>query len=64
VVQRGAAGHQPVVASLTTHDGLRMGSPVRRRGDVEAHAITEVVSLAALDIEVGMEALWGEDARA
>ncbi|HEV2622686.1 MAG TPA: HD domain-containing phosphohydrolase [Frateuria sp.] len=63
VVQRGPAGHQPVVASLTTHDGLRMGRPIRRRGDVEAHAIAEVVNLAALDIEVGMEALWGEEAR-
>jgi HD-GYP domain-containing protein (c-di-GMP phosphodiesterase class II) len=63
VVQRGPTGHQPVVASLTTHDGLRMGSPIRRRGDVEAHAIAEVVNLAALDIEVGMEALWGEEAR-
>jgi hypothetical protein len=64
VVQRGAAGHQPVVASLTTHDGLRVGSPIRRRGDVEAHHVSEVVDLAALGIEAGMEALWGADARA
>lgn len=64
VIQRGAASHQPVVASLTTHDGLRVGSPIRRRGDVEAHHVSEVVDLAALDIEVDMEALWGADARA
>ncbi|MGN2245830.1 HD-GYP domain-containing protein [Frateuria sp. GZRR35] len=62
VIQRGAAGHQPVVASLTTHDGLRVGSPIRRRGDVEAHHVSEVVDLAALDIEVDMQALWGTDA--
>jgi hypothetical protein len=62
VIQRGPAGHQPVVASLTTHDGLRTASPIRRRGDVEAHAVSEVVDLLALDIEVSMEALWGSDA--
>ncbi|MCX7513626.1 HD-GYP domain-containing protein [Frateuria hangzhouensis] len=62
VTQRGPASHQPVVASLTTHDGLRVGAPIRRRGDVEAHAVSEVVNLAALDIEVDMEALWGDDA--
>lgn len=64
VVQRGPAGHQPVVASLTTHDGLRVGAPIRRRGDVEAHAISEVIDLAALGLEVSMEALWGADAAA
>lgn len=62
VLQRRTAGHQPVVAALTTHDGLRLRSPVRRRGDVEAHAIIEVVDLSTLDIGVGMEALWGADA--
>ncbi|MEW9624212.1 HD-GYP domain-containing protein [Rhodanobacter geophilus] len=62
VVQRRPAGHQPIVASLTTHDGLRLRSPIRRRGDVEAHAIAEVVDLPALGIEVGMETLWGSDA--
>jgi hypothetical protein len=62
VTRRGAAVHQPVVASLTTHDGLRMSSPIRRRGDVEAHAISEVVDLDMLEIEVSMEALWGTDA--
>lgn len=62
VTQRGPVGHHPVVASLTTFDGLRMGSPIRRRGDVEAHAVSEVVDLAALEIEVSMEALWGADA--
>ncbi|MEI7036368.1 HD-GYP domain-containing protein [Fulvimonas yonginensis] len=64
VIQRGPAGHQPVVASLTTQDGLRVGSPIRRRGDVEAHTVSEVADLAALGIEVSMEALWGADARA
>jgi HD-GYP domain-containing protein (c-di-GMP phosphodiesterase class II) len=64
VTQRGPAGHQPVVASLTTHDGLRVGAPIRRRGDVEAHAVSEVVDLAALAIEVDMQALWGTDAAA
>ena len=62
VTQRGPASHQPVVASLTTHDGIRVGAPIRRRGDVEAHAVSEVVDLAALGIEVEMEALWGPDA--
>lgn len=62
VTQRGPAGHQPVVASLTTHDGFRAGAPIRRRGDVEAHAVSEVVDLATLDLEVNMEALWGADA--
>jgi len=62
VIQRGPAGHQPVVASLTTHEGLRTASPVRRRGDVEAHAVTEVVDLATLDLEVRMDELWGVDA--
>ncbi|OOG44873.1 phosphohydrolase [Rhodanobacter sp. C06] len=62
VLQRQSAGHQPVVASLTTHDGLRLHSPIRRRGDVEAHAVTEVVDLSMLGIRVDMEALWGADA--
>lgn len=62
VIQRRPTGHQPVVASLTTHDGLRLGSPIRRRGDVEAHAIAEVVDLPALGFRVSMEALWGADA--
>jgi HD-GYP domain-containing protein (c-di-GMP phosphodiesterase class II) len=62
VTQRGQASHQPVVSSLTTHDGLRMVTPIRRRGDVEAHHVSEVVDLARLDIEVDMQALWGADA--
>ena len=62
VIQRRPAGHQPLVASLTTHDGLRLRSPIRRRGDTEAHAIAEVVDLSMLGIKVGMEALWGADA--
>jgi HD-GYP domain-containing protein (c-di-GMP phosphodiesterase class II) len=62
VTRRGPASHQPVVSSLTTHDGLRLARPIRRRVDVEAHHISEVVDLAALGIEVDMEALWGTDA--
>jgi len=62
VIQRRPAGHQPVVASLTTHDGLRLRSPIRRRGDMETHAIAEVVDLSMLGIKVNMEALWGADA--
>lgn len=62
VLQRRPAGHQPLVASLTTPEGLRLRSPIQRRGDVEAHAIAEVVDLSALGIEVSMEALWGADA--
>ena len=64
VIQRGPAGHQPVVASLTTHDGLRVGAPIRRRGDVEMHQVSEVGDLAALGIEADMAALWGTDAHA
>ena len=64
VTRRGAAVHQPVVASITTHDGLRMASPIRRRGDIEAHAVSDVVDLAHLDLEISMEALWGSDALA
>ncbi|MEW9571126.1 HD-GYP domain-containing protein [Rhodanobacter sp. Si-c] len=62
VVQRRPVGHQPIVASLTTHDGLRLRSPIRRRGDVETHAIAEVVDLSTLGLKVSMEALWGSDA--
>lgn len=62
VLERGATSHAPKVASITTHDGLRTGAPIRRRNDVEAHAVSEVVDLDALRLEVGMEALWGADA--
>ncbi|BFI96727.1 MAG: hypothetical protein RSP_22370 [Rhodanobacter sp.] len=62
VIQRGTAGHQPVVASLTTHNGLRLASPIRRGGDVDAHTIVEVVNLWQLGMPVSMEALWGADA--
>jgi len=62
VIQRGAAGHQPVVASLTTHNGLRLASPIRRSGDADAHTIVEVVNLWQLGMSVSMEALWGADA--
>ena len=62
VTQRGPAGHLPRVASITTNDGLRTGAPIRRRVDVEAHTVSEVVDLEALDLSVSMEALWGADA--
>ncbi|KRE98570.1 phosphohydrolase [Frateuria sp. Soil773] len=62
VTHRGAAGNTPKVALITTHDGLRFGAPIRRRGDMAAHAVSEVVDLAELQLEVGMEALWGADA--
>ncbi|MHB1056389.1 MAG: HD-GYP domain-containing protein [Rhodanobacter sp.] len=62
VTHRGATGHMPRVASITTHDGLRIGVPIRRRGEVQAHAVCEVVDLDALRMTVGMEALWGTDA--
>lgn len=62
VTHRGPSGTSPRVASITTHDGLRVSMPIRRRCDVEAHAISEVVDLEALDLSVGMETLWGADA--
>lgn len=62
VTHRGSTGHSPKVASITTHDGLRIAVPIRRRGDVLAHAVSEVVDLDALQLTVGMEALWGTDA--
>ncbi len=62
VLERGASCHKPKVASLTTHDGLRTGVPIRRRGDQAAHAVAETVDLEALALPVDMEALWGADA--
>jgi hypothetical protein len=50
------------VASITTHDGLRIGVPKRRRGDAPAHAVSEVVDLDILQLTVSMETLWGADA--
>lgn len=61
VTHRGPSGSAPRVASITTHDGLRVSVPIRRRCDVEAHAINEVVDLEALQLSVGMELLWGAD---
>ena len=62
VIQRGSAGHQPVVASITTPDGLRLGSPIRRSGGAESHGIVGVADLWSLNLDVNMEALWGADA--
>lgn len=62
VIQRGPASHTPRVASLTTNDGILTGAPIRRRVDVEAHAVSEVVDLHELGLTVSMEALWGADA--
>jgi HD-GYP domain-containing protein (c-di-GMP phosphodiesterase class II) len=64
VIRRGATGHMPRVASITTHDGLRIGVPIRRRGDESAHAVSGVVDLDDLQLAVGMEALWGSDGAA
>lgn len=64
VVQRGPDSRTPRVASITTHDGLRVDKPIRRRGDVEAHAVSEVVDLETLQLTVSMEQLWGEEAAA
>jgi HD-GYP domain-containing protein (c-di-GMP phosphodiesterase class II) len=62
VTHRGHGSLSPQVSSITTHDGLRIGTPIRRRNDVDAHAISEVVDLDELDLSVSMEALWGGDA--
>jgi HD-GYP domain-containing protein (c-di-GMP phosphodiesterase class II) len=62
VTHRGTGSLTPQVSSITTHDGLRVGTPIRRRGDVGAHAISEVVDLDELDMSISMEALWGTDA--
>lgn len=62
VTHRGPSGQRPKVSSITTHDGLRVGVPIRRRGDSLDHAVTEVVDLDDLDLTVSMESLWGGDA--
>ncbi|KAA0071228.1 HD domain-containing phosphohydrolase [Rhodanobacter sp. T12-5] len=62
VTHRGANGHTPKVASITTHDGLRINIPIRRRGDDLAHSVAEVVDLDEFELSVSMEALWGSDA--
>lgn len=62
VTHRGKGSLTPQVSSITTHDGLRIGTPIRRRADVEAHAISEAVDLDALELSINMEALWGADA--
>jgi HD-GYP domain-containing protein (c-di-GMP phosphodiesterase class II) len=62
VTHRGANGHTPKVSSITTHDGLRISTPIRRRGDDLGHAVAEVVDLDELELSVSMEALWGSDA--
>lgn len=62
VTHRGVEGRSPKVSSITTQDGLRIGAPIRRRSDEPAHAISEVVNLDDLQLDMGMEALWGADA--
>jgi HD-GYP domain-containing protein (c-di-GMP phosphodiesterase class II) len=62
VTRRGATDRTPRVSSITTQDGLRIGAPIRRHGDPTAHAVTEVVDLDALEMNVSMESLWGSDA--
>jgi HD-GYP domain-containing protein (c-di-GMP phosphodiesterase class II) len=62
VTHRSRDSLTPQVSSITTHDGLRIGIPIRRRSDIDAHAISEVVDLDELELSVNMEALWGGDA--
>ncbi|MBE1160933.1 HD-GYP domain-containing protein [Dyella acidiphila] len=62
VTHRGHGSLTPQVSSITTHDGLRVATPIRRRGDLGAHAISEAVDLDELELSVSMEALWGADA--
>ncbi|HET7266952.1 MAG TPA: HD domain-containing phosphohydrolase [Oleiagrimonas sp.] len=62
VTHRGDSGERPKVASITTRDGLRVSVPIRRSARVPSHAITEVVDLDEMGMNVGMEALWGADA--
>lgn len=62
VTHRGAFGHQPRVASVTTGDGARLDRPIRRSHEGGASAIAEVVDLAALEMEPSMALLWGSDA--
>lgn len=62
VTQRSAAGHRPRVASITSHDGARIATPIRHRDDSPEHAVVEVVDLAELGLSVNMESMWGADA--
>lgn len=62
VINRGQTGQQPVVASITTQDGMRAPKPIRRDTGSSTHAIADVVDLDELGIPVSMEALWGSDA--
>ena len=62
VTQRSAAGHRPRVASITSHDGARIATPIRHRDDSPEHAVVEVVDLAELGLNVNMESVWGADA--
>lgn len=63
VTHRGTSGKRPRIASITTQDGLRVSTPIRRSGDAEGHAVVEVVSLEELELSVSMESLWGADAQ-
>lgn len=62
VTRRGRDSLKPQVSSITTHDGLRVGTPIRRRCNEEGHTISEVVDLEQLGLSVSMETLWGADA--
>ena len=62
VTHRGSHSLTPQVSSITTHDGLRIGLPIRRRGDLPSHAISEAIDLDEHELTVSMEALWGTDA--
>lgn len=62
VTHRGKSSQRPRIASITTQDGLRVSTPIRRSGDSEGHAVVEVVNLEELELSVSLESLWGGDA--
>lgn len=61
VTHRGSSGQRPRISSITTQDGSRASTPIRRSEDSPGHAVSEVVDLDALGLGVSMEALWGAD---
>lgn len=62
VTHRGLSGERPRVSSITTQDGMWLGTPIRHGANSPAHAIAEVVDLDRFGVHVKMESLWGADA--
>ncbi|MGH8145334.1 MAG: HD-GYP domain-containing protein [Rhodanobacteraceae bacterium] len=62
VTHRGSSGQRPRISSITTQDGSRASTPIRRSEDAPGHAVSEVVDLDALGLNANMQALWGADA--